>query len=336
MVGSLVVLVIVTVIVAVALTARAAAAGGERPAAAPAVVHIPVLPTPSAGVHLVTLPWGSGPSAVGLARPLEGLARGPEALAVAPDGRIAILDSVNRRVVTLDPSGAFLAALPVDLSAPRFIAVDDTSIHVLDADEDRCIVSLDWQGGALEHEDLEARDAPVTGLFAQEGQVYVEWGHSSVTGVRPGARGFSATEPGRPLGSRGRTRAQTLFTAGTNPRVSLVTDPQRPNDLPSEIEFVSDSPLEHLVSLDSDAEGAIILGARVQHGSPPDAGAPALVVVRATGPETATALALDDTGGIAETGQPYALGPDGRIYQPRATDQGYSIIVHTFPEGATR
>ena len=45
---------------------------------------------PSAGSVLVTLPWGSGEGQVGLMRVDEGLTRGPEALAVAPDGRIAV------------------------------------------------------------------------------------------------------------------------------------------------------------------------------------------------------------------------------------------------------
>ena len=145
-VGSLVAAVILAVVIVVALTARAAAAGADRPAATSAIIHIPALKAASAGERLAILPWGSGPGAVGLAKSLEGLARGPEALAVAPDGRIAILDSVNRRVVTLDSSGTFLAALPLELSAPRFIAVDNDNIHVLDADDDRRLVSLDWQG----------------------------------------------------------------------------------------------------------------------------------------------------------------------------------------------
>ena len=57
------------------------------------------------------------------------------------------------------------------------------------------------------------------------------------------------------------------------------------------------------------------------------------MLVRVADPEQPTTVALDDTGGIAETGQPYAVGPDGRIYQPRATEEGYVVLVHTFPQG---
>ena len=60
---------------------------------------------------------------VGLLKPGEGLSRGPEAIAVASDGRIAILDSVNRRLVLLDATGAFTHNVPVSLGEPRFLAV---------------------------------------------------------------------------------------------------------------------------------------------------------------------------------------------------------------------
>jgi hypothetical protein len=75
------------------------------------------------GTLLVTLPWGNQAGQVGLAQPQQGLTRGPEALAVAPDGRIAVLDSVNRRVVFLDSAGQVTNTATVPLSEPRFLAV---------------------------------------------------------------------------------------------------------------------------------------------------------------------------------------------------------------------
>ena len=57
------------------------------------------------------------------------------------------------------------------------------------------------------------------------------------------------------------------------------------------------------------------------------------MLVRVADVNRPATLALDDTGGIAETGNPYTVGPDGRIYQPRATEEGYVIFVHTFPQG---
>jgi hypothetical protein len=113
----------------------------------------------------------------------------------------------------------------------------------------------------------------------------------------------------------------------------VVGDARRPVGGPDELEFDSDVPIDHLVSLDADTEGAVILGARTERSIPGQANAPALVLVRVTDPSRPATLALDDTGGIAETGNPYTVGPDGRVYQPRATQEGYIVLVHTFPQG---
>ena len=51
----------------------------------------------------------------------EGLSRGPEALAVAPDGRIAVLDSVNSRLMLLDPTGRPFATAQIPLSGPALL-----------------------------------------------------------------------------------------------------------------------------------------------------------------------------------------------------------------------
>jgi hypothetical protein len=141
------------------------------------------LPVPSAGSLLVTLPWGSGNGQVGLEAPGEGLARGPEAIAVAPDGRIAILDSVNKRVVLLDPTGAFITAVPTTLAEPRFLAVDDARLYVLDCDADRQILSLDWSGASLGAAALPQLTDVVTGLFATDMGPCVEVAHDSVFAV---------------------------------------------------------------------------------------------------------------------------------------------------------
>jgi len=46
--------------------------------------------------------------------------------------------------------------------------------------------------------------------------------------------------------------------------------------------------------------------------------------------EAGSLLFLDDQS-IAYVGLPYVVAPDGRVLQPRATAEGYSILVHEFP-----
>jgi hypothetical protein len=138
------------------------------------------MPSASNGVRLVTFPWGSNQGEVGLAAPAEGLKRGPEALAVAPDGRVAVLDSVNHRLLTLDPSGTVSATIPLTLSEPRFLSVSGSRIYVLDVDRDHRVLALDWAGRIVGSLDVAAFDDPVTGLFAVDDGVCIETGHEDV------------------------------------------------------------------------------------------------------------------------------------------------------------
>ena len=135
---------------------------------------------PAPGRRLVTLPWGAGDGQVGLTQRTEGLTRGPEALAVAPDGRIAVLDSVNSRLVLLAADGSFTRIIPLGLSEPRFLAVDDQAVYVLDADRDRRIVSLDWQGATLRTAQVPVLEDVVTGLLLSADGPCIEVAHQDV------------------------------------------------------------------------------------------------------------------------------------------------------------
>ena len=133
---------------------------------------------------LVTLPWGSGAGEVGLAEPGEGLTRGPEALAIAPDGRIAVLDSVNGRVVLLDALGKVVGTIPVPLAEPRFLAVNDDLLYVLDCDADRRLLTLDWSGAIRALTAMPSTRDVVTGLFATSQGPCVEVAHAFVYLIR--------------------------------------------------------------------------------------------------------------------------------------------------------
>ena len=162
----------------------------------------PLPPEPSPGRQLVTLPWGDGAGEVGLVQPAEGLTRGPEALAVAPDGRMVVLDSVNSRLVLLAADGSFTGALPLTLAQPRFLAVDSGLIYVIDADTDRQLVCLDLHGAQVLAAQLPTLDDVVTGLFATDDGPCVEVAHDQVfavafkdNGKQAGSAGMiSATE----------------------------------------------------------------------------------------------------------------------------------------------
>ena len=121
--------------------------------------------------------------------------------------------------------------------------------------------------------------------------------------------------------------------------------------------------IDHLVSVDSDGAGGMIIGARLLepetvrgqavalaltrvvaaegHGStdksdrtsvgPPEGPAAGQAGADAAGSagKTIETLLLADSS-FVYLGQPYVVAPDGRIFQPWATETGYSILVHSF------
>jgi hypothetical protein len=319
---------------------------------------------PSPGRQLVTLPWGKGAGQVGLALPTEGLTRGPEALAVAPDGRMVILDSVNSRLVLLAADGSFGSAVPLAMSQPRFLAVDNDLIYVLDADTDQRLVCLDWQGTQVRSAQLPALDDVVTGLFATADGPCVEVAHDEVfavelkdngkqaAGAAAGlAAAAAAAKPapaalhgiaGRPLDRDLSKAAKITFKPKDGVKLKRFKVDKKTykgvQTRASSPAFAAGKAIEHLVSVDGDGQGGVIIGARLLRakGDPKDA--PSLIVGRlaANADQAGGAPALTDTltlsdSAFAYLGQPYVVAPDGRIFQPVGNEAGYSIVVYSLP-----
>jgi hypothetical protein len=300
---------------------------------------------------LVTLPWGDGAGEVGLVQPGEGLTRGPEALAVAPDGRMAVLDSVNSRLVLLAGDGSFTANVPLGLSQPRFLAVDDDLLYVLDADSDRKLVCLDWQGTEVRGAQMPPVDDPVTGLFATDGGPCVEVAHDKVflvqfkdNGGQGGAKRAAAALralAGRPIDRDLARAAKITFKPKEDMKLKRSkvdeTSLEAVEVQTAKLSLAAKREVEHLVSLDGDGKGGLIIGARLLQQQGDTEGAPSLIIGRVSAsdePGDATimtdTLTLDDSP-FAYLGQPYVVAPDGRIFQPVGSDEGYAILVHSLP-----
>ncbi len=330
------------------MPAEMTSADGASPAAAAAAV--------STGTVLTALAWGDGPGQVGLLQAGEGLSRGPEAVAVAPDGRIAILDSVNGRLVLLDAAGVFTHAVAVPLGEPRFVAVTDERMFVLDCDRDRRVVALAWTGEELAHFDLPNLDDVVTGLFATDSGPAVEIAHETTCILEnDGAGGVKKnlrTLPGRPL-DRGASRAMRAgFRPGSGLRIETATmDRQTLKAVERRTatpDIARGRALEHLVSIDGDGREGLIVGARllvdgsqgsaagllVAHLPAYDSGTKGSGAVdlsaASAGQKVTEELLLSDSA-FTYLGQPYVVAPDGRIIQPIADETGYKLLVHTFP-----
>jgi hypothetical protein len=329
--------------------------GAAEPASTP-VQPAPVEPPP--GRALVTLPWGAGVGQVGLVKAAEGLTRGPEALAVAPDGRIAVLDSVNARLVLLADDGAFTANVPVDLSQPRFLAIDNDLLYVLDADVDQKLLCFDWQGAEVLSGRMPAVGDAVTGLFATDGGPCLEVAHNEVflvkltdkakksaadrmAAVEPSAPATLEAIPGRPLDHDLAKTAKVTFEPKQGVKLkSYKVDKKTLKAV--QIQAVtpalpSGKEVEHLVSVDGDGRGGLIVGARLLRKQTDPKDAPSLIIGRLAGPDQVGATpVLGDTlvlcdSSFAYLGQPYVVAPDGRIFQPVGSAAGYGILVYSLP-----
>lgn len=343
------------------IDAHRAAGPAPAQAATPSVsVQAPAssLPAPSlsCGSLLVRLPWGDGPAEVGLAAPTEGVTRGPEAMAVRADGSVVLLDSVNHRLLVLDPAGSVTATIPVPLASPRFLAVDEDRAFVLDADEDRSLTGFDAAGRVVGRVAIARPDEPVTGLFLRAGRPLVETGHGRVAALpdvaaqqvpsEPGRAGAPpavalevlAKVPGRPAAGGGWLSAR--FAPGSAPAVE-VSGPSgavQRRWLPLDPAL----PIEHLIALAADDQGRVILGARLLgRGGAEKEDEPVFLLARwgtASGgpsPGVTDALLLRESL-FAEVGDPFVVAPNGAIYQPFPEASGLAILVHRFPDGGGR
>ena len=199
----------------------------------------------------------------------------PEALAVTPNGRIAVLDSVNKRLLFLDATGRPSGTAEIALAEPRFLAVDNDRLYVLDCDADRKVLVLDWAGAVRETLPLPELPDVVTALFAAEVGPCVEVAHDSVflltkdagaAGAAPN-RSSLRSVAGRPL-DRTLTRAAKVTFAPTKGLHMKTFKVERGSLKATKLAEASPGrpsthKVEHLVSVDGDGAGGVIVGARV-------------------------------------------------------------------------
>jgi len=287
------------------------------------------------------LSWGKGEGQVGLQLPGEGLARGPEAFAVAEDGRIALLDSVNRRLQLFDQDQRLLSSVDLALSEPAFVDADEQTIAVLDRRGEQ-LLEFDWRGSLRQELELPPPADVVTGLFVENGRVGLEIAHDTVFNASPGrpapggkARASTDVSPGRPFraGLAGTVTAE--FKRGSVPRVNFSAGKASERSRRVDVDF--GRPLEHLVAL-SAAEDEVLIAAKLPESAEDGGGASRIAVARIPMTEGTAAMPdpfvslgeslLLEVPDFAYVGEPCVFGKDGLVYQPVAQPEGYSIVVH--------
>jgi len=295
----------------------------------------------SDGQPLLSLSWGTGEGQVGLQLPGEGLARGPEAFAVTGDGRIALLDSVNRRLLLFDQDQRLLCSVDLTLPEPAFVDADEQTIAVLDRRGEQ-LLEFDWRGSLRQELELPPPADVVTGLFVESGLVGLEIAHDTVLNViparpNPAGRSRAATDasPGRPLRARLAGTVTAEFKRGSAPRVNFSAGKGGERSRRVDVDF--GRPLEHLVAL-SAAEDEVLIAAKLPESAQDSGGASRIAVARipmteSTAPMPDPFVSLGESlllevPDFAYVGEPCVFGKDGLVYQPLAGPEGYSIVVH--------
>jgi len=328
------------------MAVAAPATGGPAESLAPTTL--------SEGETFAVLPWGSGEGQVGRSSPEQGLDRGPEALAVAPDGRVAVLDSVNSRVVTLSADGVSSGDFSLPLSNPRYLAASNDRVAALDPDDSRRVIVATWSGKTLESAEVPATEQPATGIFLEDEQVWMEIGHSRCLLLSGGGRTHTGeeTRAGRPV-SADRNDAWFVATleAGGEALVESATDDPAATAASArhegqEVGTASSPPvrtktdfglpLEHLVAVEADDQGRMHIGARMAGNKDESR----LVVARfapqtlqSDGAQaTPSSLLLFAEASGPYLGVPFVVAPDGRVLQPVGDADAYRILVHRLPE----
>lgn len=323
---------------------RDAEAGAAARAEEADVLVAPTADVLSAGSALVAFPWGDGSGEVGLAAPADGERRGPEAFAVAGDGRIAVLDSVNHRLQLIGPRGEVVRTIPLDLRSPRFLAATPERIHVLDADDDRRLHSFTWDGGLADSAALPPLEGTVTALVLEaDGTPVVELDHDRTLPIHRAAGGdrtpssARSEDRGRPADHSPGKRLGARMESDGVPRVEL-RGPDGTAERRWRVDPGALDPADHLVSLDADDQGRVVVGMRLRdRGGAGNTEPGRLLLARleeADAPSAANATLLLTESVYAYLGQPYVVGGDGRVYAPVADPDGYRILVHEFTEEA--
>jgi hypothetical protein len=219
----------------------------------------------------------------------------------------------------------------------------------------------------------------VTGLFATDQGPCLEIAHKTVLLLAQTAQTFEATAArstpvrettrtvaGRPLDRELGHAAQVTFRPGGGVRVRFFQidagSLQAVQTRESSPVLAAGQAIEHLVSVDGDGAGGLIIGTRLLRPDVAEGRNVFLALSRFASvgddskagdgnggglesvgrPVTGSTGAKDDVASdtilladspFAYLGQPYIVAPDGRVLQPWADENGYSILVHSFAEG---
>jgi len=290
------------------------------------------------GRAIVSGDWGGEPGQFGRRRDAEANPEGPMALAAA-GGEVAVVDQINRRVQRFK-DGKLTGTIPIGGDTVQDMALAPGGRTVL---LDRLVdgtVQIYGPDGKLENQLAIAgkgidEGGDVTGVFADDGGIYVERQHGSVIRLAD-ARGATDSERSELLGRPSRDGRFVLQAEIADPAgAMLVRASNRSNGELAWVQTVrTDAPILHVVMLDSDRAGNVYVAAEVgrESAEPPyELGDVHVVALRlGNGGIVTGQLRLPALGAADETFRPLTVDDDGVLYLMLAQDGGLQVLRYSF------
>jgi hypothetical protein len=309
-----------TGIVAAIAATLAGAASGAHAATDPEIV--------------VSAPWGAGSDELGrTADDPEGAPIGPMSFAVAADGRIWILDPVNRRLVRF-ANGRADRWIPLAGDAWQDVALGpDGGLWILDRLVGRRLERLDESGRPVASIPVEGagvrEGGGVTALLPRDDGVWLEVEHTRsvrVADAQGAAAHYRIEAFGRPAGPSGRS----LFARRDGSRAVEVRALDTRSELLREVTTVAfDDPVWRIAALEARTNDEVVLAAHLVREGPAPTFAVAFetLEVRVLAPDLSERRRFRTTPSVGawEQFREFRVAPDGTIFQMAFVEAGVEV-----------
>ncbi|MGZ3426040.1 MAG: hypothetical protein ACXVCV_05285 [Polyangia bacterium] len=285
--------------------------------------------------------YGSGENQFGRRREAESNPEAPMAVAAGPDGQLAVVDQVNRRILRYD-HGKLVGTISTGGDTVQDLAfAKDGKLLVLDRLVDGNVQIYGSDGKLANELSLAGKGVPegggVTGLFADDDGIYVERDHESVVRI---ADASGRVDPNRrELVGRPSRDGRLLLAAEIADAAAgdvLVTAVDRASGQPAWKQPLHlGIPIVHIITLDSDRAGLVYLAVDVGHetASPPFVLTDERILVSRLGGGGAPRgmLEIPPLPTADESFRPITVDDDGAVYVMAAGDAGLAVTRYVFP-----
>ena len=315
--------------------ASSRAASGARPAvAAPATAA-------SKGTVVISGSYGSGDNQFGRRRDPESNPEAPMAIAAGPNGQLAVVDQVNRRILRYK-DGKLVGTVSIGGDTVQDIAFSrDGKMLVLDRLVDGNVQVYGSDGKLMNEVALAGKGVTegggVTGVFSDDDGIYVERDHEAVVRI---ADASGKSDPNRPeLVGRPSRDGRLLLAAAIADAANgdvLVSATDRSSGQPAWQQPIHlGIPIVHIITLDSDAAGLVYLAVDVGHettSAPFQIYDERILVARlGSGGAPRGMLSIPPLPTADESFRPITVDDDGSVYVMAAGDNGLAVTRYVFP-----